>query len=105
MPDWRAVVLEQAEIAMAVENVVLQALSREDLAKAEALHLWSRVGELCVKAQTVVGDEMEEGHADLETLKDFEAIEDMYCALHALLDARLVRMAGLGPPECSEGLH
>ncbi len=104
MPDWRAVILEQAEIAIAVERVVLQALSREQLAKAEALHLWSRVGELCVKAQTV-GDEMEDGHADLEAIKDFEAIEDMYRALHASLDARLVMMAGLGPLVCSDGLH
>lgn len=39
MPDWRAVILEQAEIAVAVEKVVLQSLSRSHFAKAEAPHL------------------------------------------------------------------
>ncbi|WP_139353848.1 hypothetical protein [Sinorhizobium sp. A49] len=104
MPDWRAVILEQAEIAVAVEKVVVKALARTDLATAEALRLWSKVGELFTKAETV-GRDMGNGQADPESIRDFEAIKDIYLALHGLLDARLSLMAGLRPTGPSRGLH
>ncbi|NVD41969.1 hypothetical protein HT585_24175 [Ensifer sp. HO-A22] len=104
MPDWRAVIVEQAEIAVAVENVVIKALARTDLATAEALRLWSKVGELFTKAQTV-GRDLGNSQADPESIRDFEAIKDIYLALHGLLDARLFLMAGLRPTGPSGGLH
>ncbi len=104
MPDWRAVIVEQAEIAIAVEKIVVKALARSDLATVEALRLWSKVGELFTKAQTV-GHDMGNGRADLESIRDFEAVKDIYLALHGLLDARLFMMAGLRSTEGSRGLH
>lgn len=104
MPDWRAVIIEQAEIAVAVEKTVVKALARTDLAIAEASRLWSKVGELFTKAETV-GHDMGVSHADLECIRDFEAVKDIYLALHGLLDARLFMMAGLGPMKGSAGLH
>lgn len=104
MPNWRAVIVEQAEIAVTVERVVVKALARSDLAMDEALRLWSKVGELFTKAQAV-GREMGNGKADLESIGDCEAIKDIYLALHRLLDTRLSVMAGLRPTEASGGLH
>lgn len=104
MPDWRAVIIEQAEIAIAVEKIVVKALARTDLALGEAMRLWSKVGELFTKAQTV-GHNMGNGHADLETIRDFEAIKDIYLSLHRLLDARLFLMAGLRPAVGFACLH
>lgn len=104
MPDWRAVIIEQAEIAVAVEKVVVKALERTDLAMVEALRLWSKVGELFTKAQTV-GHDMGKSRADLESIRDYEAIKDIYLALHGLLDARLFLMAGLKPSGASRGFH
>lgn len=104
MPDWRAVIVEQAEIAVAVEKTVVKALARTDLAVVEALRLWSKVGELFTKALTV-GHDMGNGQADQECIRDFEAVKDIYLALHGLLDARLFLMAGVRPTERPAGLH